>query len=51
MKLVQTIIVEIPAYALGFLSETQVVVSGGGGSASSGVSNQFVLKIFFKKLY
>ncbi|KTW26871.1 uncharacterized protein T551_03333 [Pneumocystis jirovecii RU7] len=41
MKLVQTIIVEIPAYALGFLSETQVVVSGGGGSASSGVSNQF----------
>ncbi|KAG5518946.1 hypothetical protein PMAC_002477 [Pneumocystis sp. 'macacae'] len=36
MKLIQTIIVEIPAYALGFLSETQVVVSGGGGSSSSG---------------
>ncbi|KTW30744.1 hypothetical protein T552_00456 [Pneumocystis carinii B80] len=41
MELIQTIPVEIPAYALEFLSESHILVAGGGGNVNSGIDNQF----------
>ncbi|EMR11374.1 hypothetical protein PNEG_00400 [Pneumocystis murina B123] len=41
MKLIQTVPVEIPAYALELLSESHILVAGGGGNVNSGIDNQF----------
>lgn len=49
MKLIQTVMIEIPAYALGFLSETLVLVAGGGGNANSGIFNQFRIYLITKE--
>ncbi|KAG4302253.1 hypothetical protein PCK1_001525 [Pneumocystis canis] len=49
MKSIQTILIEIPGYALGYLSETEILVAGGGGNVKSGVPNQFRIYSLVKK--